>query len=127
MNQSDINLLDLPNEILILILKKLDNVDVLYSLFGIENKRINILIDDRVFFYILNFTKISTIDTKLDRFCTCILPQRSYYIKKLILDTNSMECILLAGDYPNLTSLTLFNFGQETAARYLIGRHLIYF
>ncbi|CAF4692679.1 unnamed protein product [Rotaria socialis] len=29
-----------------------------------------------------------------------------------------MERILLAGNYPNLTSLELFNFGEETVLRY---------
>ncbi|CAF4196491.1 unnamed protein product [Rotaria sp. Silwood2] len=83
MNQSDIDLLNLPNEILLVILKKLDNIDVLYSLFGINNKQLDILVEDGVFTNILNFS------------------------------------ILLAGDYPNLTSLELFNFGQEIVCRYL--------
>ncbi len=49
MNQSDIHFLDLSNEILLIILKKLDNIDVLYSLFGINNKRLDILAQDDVF------------------------------------------------------------------------------
>ncbi|CAF0796065.1 unnamed protein product, partial [Rotaria sordida] len=118
MNQSDIHLLDLPNEILIIILKKLDNIDVLYSLFGINNERLDILVQDDVFINILNFVKTSFIDSKLDRFCTVILPQKHYCVKKLILETTSLERILLAGNYPNLTSLELFNFRQETVSRY---------
>jgi hypothetical protein len=51
MHQSDIHLRDLPNEILIIILKKLDNIDVPYSLFGINNKRLDILIEDDVYVY----------------------------------------------------------------------------
>ncbi|CAF3240512.1 unnamed protein product [Rotaria sp. Silwood2] len=118
MNQSDIHLLDLPNEILLIILKKLDNIDVLYSLFGINNKRIDILVEDDVFTSILNFTRISSItDVKFDRFCNSILPQINQSIKKLILETTSMEHILV-GNYSNLTSLELFNFGQ------IVYRHL---
>jgi hypothetical protein len=128
MNQCKIHLLDLPNEVLLIIFKKLDNVDVLYSLFRIQNERIDTLIEDRVFFTILNFKKISSIlDSKLDRFCTSILPQIHYCIKKLVLDTNSMERILLAGDYPNLITLELFNFGKEIVSRYLTGKDFIYF
>ncbi|CAF4070429.1 unnamed protein product [Rotaria sordida] len=57
-------------------------------------------------------------DVKLDRFCSYILPRTHHYIKKLILDTTSMERILLAGDYPNLTSLELFNFEQKIGFHY---------
>ncbi|CAF3801159.1 unnamed protein product [Rotaria sordida] len=122
MNQSDIHLLDLPNEILIIILKKLDNIDVLYSLFGINNERLDILVQDDVFINILNFVKTSFIDSKLDRFCTVILPQKHHCVKKLILETTSLERILLAGNYPNLTSLELFNFRQETVSRYFTNK-----
>ncbi|CAF4309066.1 unnamed protein product [Rotaria sp. Silwood2] len=61
MNQSDINRFDLPNEILFAILKKVDNVDVLYSLFGIKNKRLDILVQDGVFTNNLNFVTTSSI------------------------------------------------------------------
>ncbi|CAF1389221.1 unnamed protein product [Rotaria sordida] len=57
-------------------------------------------------------------DVKLDRFCSYILPRTHHYIKKLILDTTSMERILLVGDYPNLTSLELFNFEQKIGFHY---------
>jgi hypothetical protein len=69
--------------ILIIILKKLDNIDVLYSLFGIKTKRIDTLLEDSVFTNILNFVKtLSITDDKLDRFCTYTLPQWHCYIKK---------------------------------------------
>jgi hypothetical protein len=126
MNQSDIHILDVPNEILIIILKKLGNVDVLYSLFGINNQRIDTLINNDLFTNVLNFVITSIIDHKLDRFCMYISPQRHHCIKKLILDSTSMERILLAGNYPNLTSLELFNFGQETVFRYFTGKFLTY-
>jgi hypothetical protein len=128
MNQPDIHLLDLPNEVLLIIFKKLDNIDVLYSLFGIQNRRIDTLIEYRIFFAILDFKNISSIaDSKLDRFCTSIFPQIHHCIKKLIFDIKFMKCILLAGDYPNLISLSLYGFEEETAARYLTGNNLIYF
>ncbi|CAF4472634.1 unnamed protein product [Rotaria sp. Silwood2] len=129
MNQSDIHLLDLPNEILIIILKKLDNTDVLYSLCGINNERLDILVKDDVFTNTLNFIRTLSIDdVKLDRFYTYILPRSHHNIRKLILDTISMERILLAGDFPNLTFLELFNFGEEIIFRYFtddsIFRHI---
>jgi hypothetical protein len=125
MNQSDIHLLDLPNEILIIILKKLDNIDVLYSLFGINNERLDALVEDGIFTNILNFVRtLSITDLMLDRFCAYILPRKHHCIKKLILETTYMKRILLAGDYPNLTSLELFNFGQKIVASYFTSMYL---
>jgi hypothetical protein len=125
MNRSDIDLLDLPNEILLIILKKLDNIDVLYSLFGINNRRLDILVQGDAFTNTLNLaTKSSITDFKLDRFRTYILPRSHHCIKKLILETTSMEHILLAGDYPNLTSLELFNFEKAKVFPYFTGRYL---
>ncbi|CAF1064472.1 unnamed protein product [Rotaria sordida] len=125
MNQSDIGLLDLSNEILLIILKKLDNIDVLYSLFGINNQRLEILLQDDVFANTLNLATTSSItDLKLERFCTYILPRSNHCIKKLILETTSMERILLAGNYPNLTALELINFEQKKVFHYFTGKHL---
>ena len=81
MNQSEIQLLDLPNEILLIILKKLDNIDALYSLFGINNERLDILLEDDVFTNTLNF--VSTVDhLVLDRFCISRLPRIFHNVKK---------------------------------------------
>ncbi|CAF0902392.1 unnamed protein product [Adineta steineri] len=100
MNQFDTDLLDLPNEILLIILKKLDNIDVLHSLFGIGKHRIEILLQDDIFTNSLNLvTTSSIIDLKLERFCNDILPRSHHCIRKLILETSSMERILLAVSY----------------------------
>ncbi|CAM4969744.1 unnamed protein product [Rotaria socialis] len=105
MCQSNIYLLDLPNEILLIFIKKLHKVDVLYSLFGINNGRLDILLQEDVFINTLNVTTASSITgVKFDRFCTQILPQ-TRYIKKLILEPTPMKRILLLSDYPNLTYL----------------------
>ncbi|CAF1292405.1 unnamed protein product [Rotaria magnacalcarata] len=126
MDQCNIHLLDLPNEILFCILKKLGNVDVLYFLFGIKNQRINALIEDYVFTNILNFVKTSITDDKLDRFCTYILLQKHSYIRKLILDATYMKRILHAGNYPNLTYLEIFNFTQEIGfPNFTTFRHIL--
>ncbi|CAF3937609.1 unnamed protein product, partial [Rotaria sordida] len=46
---------------------KLDNIDVLYSLFGINNERLDILVQDDVFTNTLNLaTTLSITDVKLD-------------------------------------------------------------
>ncbi|CAF1354061.1 unnamed protein product [Adineta steineri] len=125
MNQCNVNLLDLPTEILLIILKKLDNIDVLYSLFDVNNQRLNNIIQKNTFSNALNFVLLtltddilSISDRMLDRFCISILPKIHYNVKSLILNSLSMERILLAADYPNLNELKLFKFNGNIASRY---------
>ncbi|CAF2038806.1 unnamed protein product [Rotaria magnacalcarata] len=125
MNQSKVGLLDLPDEILLTILKKLDNIDVLYSLLDVDNQRLDIIAQGNIFINTLNFVfttftnDISSInDTMVDRFCINILPRIHYNIKSLTVDSLSMERILFCVDYPNLTELKLFNFNGKIASHY---------
>ncbi|CAF1197568.1 unnamed protein product [Rotaria sp. Silwood1] len=125
MNQSNISVLDLPDEILLIILKKLDNMDVLYSLLDVDNRQLNIIAQENIFTNTLNFVlttftnDISSMsDAIIDRFCKNILPRIHYNVKSLIVDSLSMERILLAVDYPNLTELKLFNFNGKIASCY---------
>ncbi|CAM4833083.1 unnamed protein product [Rotaria magnacalcarata] len=125
MSQRDINLLDLPNQILFNILKKLNNMDVLYSLLDINNQQLHIIAQDKIFTNILNFVSIlSTNDNssisnrKLDRFCFEILPQIHHNVKCLILESVSIERVLHAVECPNLTQLKIFNFNKEIISRY---------
>ncbi len=130
MNQHNVHLLDLPNEMLFLILKKLDNVDVLYSLLGVNNQRLEIVAQKQIFTNILNFVSISQSTGEissisgsiLDRFLIDILPRIHKNVKSLILESVSMECILRAGNYPNLTKLKIFNFNKAIVSRYFMGK-----
>ena len=133
MNQSNFHLLDLPNEILLIILKKLDNMDVLYSLLDVDNQRLDILAQENIFTNTLNFVSttltddiFSLTDRIVDRFCINILPRIHHNVKSLTLNSISMEHILLAGDYPNLTQLKLFNFNGKIVSRYFTGEYLTY-
>ncbi|CAF3642706.1 unnamed protein product [Rotaria socialis] len=69
MTLHNVHFLDLPNAILLLILKKLDNMDVLYSLLGINNQRLDNIVQKTTFTTILNFESISANDD----FCSIIL------------------------------------------------------
>lgn len=130
MNSHDTHILELPNEILFLILKKLDNIDVLYSFWGINHQRLDILVQEQIFSTILNFVstsetndEICTIsDSMLDRLCVSVLPQVHQNVKGLTVEGSSIECILRTGDYPNLTELKLVNFNKEFVSRYFIGK-----
>ncbi|CAF1550138.1 unnamed protein product [Rotaria sp. Silwood1] len=125
MNQYNVGLLDLPNEILLIILKKLSNMEVLYSLMDVHDQRLDIIIQEKTFTNTLNFVLttlthdiFSPTDTIVDRFCTTILPRIHHNVKCLIVDSISMERILLVADYPNLTELKLFNFNRKIVSRY---------
>ncbi|CAF1541913.1 unnamed protein product, partial [Rotaria sordida] len=132
MNQYIVHLLDIPNEILFIILKKLENVDVLYSLLGINNKRLEIIAQEQIFTNILNFVSksqstdeiCSISSTILDRFCVSILPRIHKNIKSLIVESVSMEEILRAVNYPNLTKLKIFNFNKSIVSKYFIDDSL---
>ncbi|CAF2337364.1 unnamed protein product [Rotaria sp. Silwood2] len=125
MNQSNVRFLDLPNEILIMILKKLDNINVLYSLLDVDNQRLDMIVQGKTFTETLNFVSttslddiVSIADSMLDRFCINILPRIGHNIKSLILESESIERILLTADYPNLTELKLLNFKDQIASCY---------
>ncbi|CAF1468907.1 unnamed protein product, partial [Rotaria sordida] len=129
MSRSNVNLLDLPDEILLVILKKLNNIDVLYSFIDINNEHLNSLAYEKIFSDTLNFVSIDNVSAidqeKLDRFCKDILPKIHENVKCFILEPISMECILHAADYRNLTELKLFNFTQEVVLNYFTNQSSI--
>ncbi|CAF1019815.1 unnamed protein product [Rotaria sordida] len=122
MEYSCIGLNDLPDEILIIIFKKLNNLDVLYSLQGV-NQRLNHIIYDPIFTSRLTFVKrllhnfidVFHCNMVLNRFCLQILPEIHDKIKWLDLESSSMKYILHAAHYPNLHTLGLYNINQESA------------
>ena len=123
-----VQLIDLPDEILVLILKKLNNIDVLYSFIGV-NRRFDQIASDAIFTEHLSFMTHSSTgfinlldDSMLDRFFTKILPRIHYKIKCVTLEPSYIERLFRYFDYPNLHSLSLFNIGSETAIRLFVGR-----
>ncbi|CAF0953736.1 unnamed protein product [Adineta steineri] len=129
MNNSTVQLLDLPDEMLIQILNKLNNVDVLYSVLGV-NKRLNRLACDPIFTNYLDLTtKISKYDercsmsnVRLDQFCSFILLKIHHNIECLVLESSSMERILLTCDYPKLNKLILYSIKPELFLNYLSSK-----
>jgi len=110
MGYSFIQLNDLPDEILMIILKKLNNLEVLYSLIGVT-KRLNKIVHDPIFTHYLTLMSWASnnfvyplSNPVLGEFCLRILPKIHYQIKSLYLESLSMERIL-ATNYPNLSQL----------------------
>jgi hypothetical protein len=132
MNQSTVILLHLPSEILHIILKKLNNMDVLYSLLGVDNQRLDTILLDKTFTNSLSFVLTTTTNdllpitgSMLDRFCIDILPKIHCNVKFLTLHSEFMERILRAADFPNLSELRLYNVSDNTISRYFTGKKIL--
>jgi hypothetical protein len=133
MNDSLINILDLPNEILLLIFTKLKNVDVLYSLIGIDDKLDRIVCDD-IFTQSIDFVTTSSDDEHgsitdqiMNRFCRKILPRIHQNVTCFTCESLSLKYILQASDYPNLYRLNLFELNLEQALYYFNGTEFVSF
>jgi len=119
MEDSCIQLEDIPDEILLIIFENLDNYHVLYSFMGL-NQRLDRILSDRIF--TRNLTLIKSIDnssyrvtdTILDRFCLEILPQINDKIERLNIESSFIDRIL-STNYPNLNTLNLYDFAPEKA------------
>ncbi|CAF1195948.1 unnamed protein product [Adineta steineri] len=112
---------DLPDEILMIIFRKLFNTEVLYSLIDV-NKRFNTIVRDPIFTNELTLMRCLSNnrnyplpDPILDRFCFQILPSIRHKIKWLNLESSSMKRILNVTNYPNLYGLGLYDLEIETA------------
>ena len=110
-------LMNLPDEIILLILNKLDNADVLYSLMNF-NARLDRILHDAMFTKKIALAQTLSSEKRLDekilnRFCFEILPNIHHQIQWLSVDALSMERIFLAADYPNLNQLDIFIVNNE--------------
>ncbi|CAF1451780.1 unnamed protein product, partial [Rotaria sordida] len=122
MFNSCIGLNDLPDEILMIIFKKVNNFHILYYFQGV-NQRLNKIIQDPIFISHLTFVKwlshhfidLFYSDMIRNRFCLQILPLIRRKIEWVDLESSSMKYVLNAADYPNLHTLGLYNINQESA------------
>ena len=115
MKNSVVSIVDLPDEILLIILKTLDPIDALYSLVGV-NEKFNKVACDIHFTRSLNLMIKSSndenniiTDTMIDRFLMEILPRIHQNIECLAIEGGLLKCALSAGNYPNLHRLQLVN------------------
>lgn len=126
-NDHSINVLDLPDEVLLSIFNKLSMVDVFYSLVYV-NKRFNRLTLDPFYIHNLNLTgeysslqQTSRLDSKeMCKIFKNILLRIHHYIYKLTVPSNLIEYIINV-DYPQLQSLALTNFTQKKLLECLTG------
>lgn len=126
LNSKNVNILDLPDEILRTIFGKLRMIEMFYSLMNV-NERFNRLILDPVYIRHLDLTipplsdhDCPIYDEMIDRIRTKILPEIHVQITKLILEPCSMKFIVNTIDFPCLTSLSLNNFQSVTLMEHLL-------
>jgi hypothetical protein len=127
-NNDHHNILDLPDEILFIIFKKLNTIDVFYS-FGDVNRQFNRLALDSLYIRHLDMTtlrnikseydQISSIDAHiLSKICVKLVPRIHHQVHKLTVQQDSIQQILHATNYPQLYSLSLISFQQEILYQY---------
>ncbi|CAF3377286.1 unnamed protein product [Rotaria socialis] len=129
LNNNDFNILDLPDEILLVILNKLNTTDVFHSLVDVNQQFDRLAFDylyvrniDMTDTMIINslYDQISSIDTKiLSKICEKVLPRIHHQVYKLTIEQYSMQHIILAANYPQHYSLSLINFQEEILYQYL--------
>ena len=119
-NEKKMELNDLPDEILLLILKKLSNFEVLYSFHDV-NQRLKSITYDPIFTSHLNFVKWSCNNiikkfssNLIDQFSSQILPSICEKVQWFDLESSFMSDILSANKYPNLCRLSLYNMDENT-------------
>ena len=120
---------DLPDEILLLIFKKLSSTDVLYSFIDV-NMRFDKLVHDSTITNHVSMTKLdsdnlvcSLNNEVLDRFCSRILPKIHHAITWLDVEFSSMKHVLLCTNYPNLYGLTIHNIEADAVSDLFNGKN----
>ena len=127
MEHSNTQFDDLPDEILLLILKNLFNVEVLYYLTDVNDRLKRIAHDPILTRYLSLMKYFSNVvidplsESMLDCFCLKILPKIHEKIQWLNLESSSMKRILLTGNSPTLTGLGPYNISMEKAPSVFLG------
>jgi hypothetical protein len=117
-----VSILDLLDEVLFTIFKKLNNIDLLYSLLGV-NSRLDNVVCDNTFSQAVDLTALllnepsdSRNNAVAGRFYAHIVPRTRNNVKSFTVQTSFIQCILRTSNYPNLHKLTLVNLSIDMAA-----------
>ncbi|CAF3278546.1 unnamed protein product [Rotaria sp. Silwood2] len=132
LNNKNINILDLPDEILLIIFNKLHMIEMFYSLVNV-NQRFNRLVLDPFFIHHLKLTiepflnDNSSVNNEIfDPIRTKILPRIDDKVTKRTIESLSMSCIFDTIDFTALTSLRLVNFQSEILLQHLTGDNILF-
>ncbi|CAF5151110.1 unnamed protein product, partial [Rotaria magnacalcarata] len=125
-NNKHLNILDVPNEILLIIFNNLNVVDVLYSLVNVT-QRFDQLILEPFYTHSLDMTsmtmksyfdRIYSIDSQLlDRICQNILPRIHRQVHELIVEQHSMAQVIHTINYPQLLLIITYKFSRRNTSQ----------
>ena len=128
LNNNSVNILDFPDEILLLILSKLRMIGTLYSLVNVDERFDRLALDPVCIRHVdLTTSSLPNCNSLVyneifDRIRTRIFPQIHRQVTKLTIEPCSMKCILNTVDYPALTSLSLVDFQSDALFLRLLGK-----
>ena len=117
MNKSITNLLDLPDELLLIIFKHLNFIEVINSFFDI-NERFDRIICDHSMTKTLDFSSMIFFDNQIFDRLGQLLPRICQNIKYLIFRSISQEWLLHLADHPNLYKLDLGDINLTETKKY---------
>lgn len=126
-----LNLLDLPNELLLISIEYLPMIDALYSFVGIT-QRLDQLVLNPISTKTLNITclrpellpdRIYSLDERtLAKLCRTVLSRIHHQTSHLIVDQFSIESVFHAREYPALFSLSLIDIDHVDALGLFQGK-----
>jgi hypothetical protein len=112
----------LPDEILLLILKNLNNFEVLYYFHDV-NQRLKRITHDPIFTSHLNLVKWSC-NKMINKFCSQILPEICEKVKWFNLESSLIRDILSSNKYSNLCGVNLYNVDETTINFLFTGKKI---
>lgn len=126
-----VQLSDLPDEILVIIFKRVRNIEVLHSFVGV-NKRLHTIVLDPIFTRNVTITapfndRSQLPDEVIDRFCYVIIREIHHKIERLDVEFSTMRRILCSADYPKLAGLGVYGLALEAAKDLFDGKSFVHF
>lgn len=129
------NLVDLPNEIFLILMKKLNMIDVLYSLVNVT-ERWNGLILNPLYVRRIDLTCVRvtpsdewiysiTDDHVVERLCQNVLPRINDQVKELRVDQHFLGRVFHATSYPQLESLALIDIDDQFYFKFMQGKSFL--
>ena len=116
------SILSLSDDVLLYILKQLNNLDVLFSLIGV-NRQLDRVARDVTFTRSLDLSGICSNDGEaqaiLERFYSDILPRIHDRVECFTLQSRSIDRVLHAGSYPRLRRLAVLDTRYDMIATIL--------
>ena len=129
-----LNLVDLPNEIFLMVMKKLNMNDVLYSLVDVH-ERWNDLVLNPLYVRRVDLTCVkvtpsddwiySTDDHVVERICRDVFPRINDQVKELRVDQHALARVLHATSYPQLESLALIDIDDQVYLEFMRSKFFL--